>query len=101
MGITSDGEKSPVAVSSGKGDLAQVTRTADTNERPGVTALITACEASQRPGAEGAVLLHTVQDVYLDRSITLPRTSWAADDGRRLKAGQTRWWSRRGNGCAA
>ncbi|MET8573145.1 class I fructose-bisphosphate aldolase [Streptomyces sp. NPDC004783] len=57
--------------SAGKGDLAQAVRTAVINKRAGGTGLITGRKAFQRPTAEGIELLHAVQDVYLDDSITV------------------------------
>ncbi|MFF7795665.1 class I fructose-bisphosphate aldolase [Streptomyces sp. NPDC007991] len=55
----------------GKGDLAQAVRTAVINKRAGGTGLITGRKAFQRPTSEGVELLHAVQDVYLDESITV------------------------------
>ncbi|WP_427924638.1 class I fructose-bisphosphate aldolase [Streptomyces sp. cg40] len=57
--------------STGKGDLAQAVRTAVINKRAGGTGLITGRKAFQRPTTEGIQLLHAVQDVYLDDSITI------------------------------
>ncbi|MGW3103473.1 class I fructose-bisphosphate aldolase [Streptomyces sp. NPDC001100] len=57
--------------SSGQDDLAQAVRTAVINKRAGGTGLITGRKAFQRPAAEGIELLHAVQDVYLDDSITI------------------------------
>ncbi|GGT00858.1 class I fructose-bisphosphate aldolase [Streptomyces chromofuscus] len=57
--------------SAGKGDLAQAVRTAVINKRAGGTGLITGRKAFQRPTSEGIELLHAVQDVYLDDSITV------------------------------
>ncbi|MDX3240907.1 class I fructose-bisphosphate aldolase [Streptomyces sp. ME18-1-4] len=57
--------------SAGKGDLAQAVRTAVINKRAGGTGLITGRKAFQRPTDEGIELLHAVQDVYLDDSITV------------------------------
>ncbi|WP_329268361.1 class I fructose-bisphosphate aldolase [Streptomyces sp. NBC_01451] len=55
----------------GHDDLAQAVRTAVINKRAGGTGLITGRKAFQRPTAEGIELLHAVQDVYLDDSITI------------------------------
>jgi class I fructose-bisphosphate aldolase len=55
--------------SKGSGDLAQAVRTAVINKRAGGTGLIVGRKAFQRPLTEGVDLLHTVQDVFLDRSI--------------------------------
>ncbi len=57
--------------STGKGDLAAAARTAVINKRAGGTGLITGRKAFQRPTSEGIELLHTVQDVYLDDTITV------------------------------
>ena len=57
--------------SSGSGDLAEAVRTAVINKRAGGMGLITGRKAFQRPMKEGAALLNAVQDVYLDREITI------------------------------
>jgi class I fructose-bisphosphate aldolase len=57
--------------SSGEGDLAEAVRTAVINKRAGGMGLISGRKAFQRPMADGAKLLQTIQDVYLDRSITI------------------------------
>jgi len=57
--------------SSGAGDLEQAVRTAVINKRAGGMGLISGRKAFQRPMAEGAALLRTIQDVYLDDSITV------------------------------
>ncbi|GAB2909286.1 class I fructose-bisphosphate aldolase [Streptomyces heilongjiangensis] len=57
--------------STGQGDLAQAVRTAVINKRAGGTGLITGRKAFQRPTSEGVALLHAVQDVYLDESVTV------------------------------
>ncbi|MFI0789894.1 class I fructose-bisphosphate aldolase [Streptomyces lydicus] len=57
--------------STGKGDLAAAARTAVINKRAGGTGLITGRKAFQRPTGEGIELLRTVQDVYLDDTITV------------------------------
>jgi class I fructose-bisphosphate aldolase len=57
--------------SKGAGDLAQAVRTAVINKRAGGTGLISGRKAFQRPMVEGVELLHAIQDVYLDSSITL------------------------------
>ena len=57
--------------SSGAGDLANVVRTAVINKRAGGSGLITGRKAFQRPAADGISLLHAVQDVYLDASVTV------------------------------
>ncbi len=56
---------------SGDNDLADAARTAIINKRAGGTGLILGRKAFQKPVAEGVEILHTVQDVYLDTSITV------------------------------
>lgn len=56
---------------SGKNDLQQAVRTAVINKRAGGTGLITGRKAFQKPMKEGVEILHAVQDVYLDTSITI------------------------------
>ncbi len=57
--------------SKGAGDLAQAVRTAVVNKRAGGTGLIVGRKAFQRPMADGVALLHAVQDVFLDASVTV------------------------------
>ncbi|APW61448.1 class I fructose-bisphosphate aldolase [Paludisphaera borealis] len=56
---------------SGKNDFADAVKTAVVNKRAGGMGLISGRKAFQRPMAEGAKLLHAIQDVYLDKSITI------------------------------
>jgi class I fructose-bisphosphate aldolase len=56
---------------SGKNDFAEAARTAVINKRAGGMGLISGRKAFQRPMAEGVKLLNLIQDVYLDRSITV------------------------------
>ncbi len=56
---------------SGKNDFADAAATAVINKRAGGQGLISGRKAFQRPMAEGVKLLNTIQDVYLDESITL------------------------------
>jgi len=56
---------------SGKTDLADAVRTAVVNKRGGGMGLISGRKAFQKPTAEGVKLLNALQDVYLDRSITI------------------------------
>jgi len=56
---------------SGSNDFAEAARTAVINKRAGGMGLISGRKAFQRPMAEGVKLLHTIQDVYLDQSITV------------------------------
>ena len=57
--------------SSGATDLAEAVRTAVVNKRAGGTGLISGRKAFQRPMAEGAALLHAIQDVYLCKDVTI------------------------------
>ena len=57
--------------SSGAGDLEEAVRTAVINKRAGGTGLISGRKAFQRPMAEGVELLNAIQDVYLDREVTI------------------------------
>lgn len=56
---------------SGDNDFDEAIATAITNKRAGGTGLILGRKAFQKPFKEGVELLHTVQDVYLDASITI------------------------------
>ncbi len=56
---------------SGENDFAEAAATAVINKRAGGTGLISGRKAFQRPMAEGVKLLNTIQDVYLDESITV------------------------------
>ncbi|MFO0873042.1 MAG: class I fructose-bisphosphate aldolase [Phycisphaerales bacterium] len=56
---------------SGEHDFADAVRTAVINKRAGGTGLISGRKAFQRPMAEGVALLNLIQDVYLDRTITV------------------------------
>jgi class I fructose-bisphosphate aldolase len=55
----------------GSGDRDAAIKTAIINKRAGGQGLISGRKAFQRPFAEGVDLLHAIQDVYLDNSITL------------------------------
>ena len=57
--------------SGGKSDFGEAVRTAVINKRAGGMGLISGRKAFQRPMSEGVELLHAIQDVYLDDSITL------------------------------
>jgi len=57
--------------SKGSDDLAQAVRTAVINKRAGGQGLIVGRKSFQRPMDEGAALIHAIQDVYLDRDITI------------------------------
>jgi class I fructose-bisphosphate aldolase len=56
---------------SGENDMAQAVRTAVINKRAGGTGLISGRKAFQRPMKEGVELLHAIQDVYLDKKVTV------------------------------
>ena len=57
--------------SKGASDFAEAVRTAVINKRAGGMGLICGRKAFQRPMNEGAKLLQTIQDVYLDDAITI------------------------------
>ena len=57
--------------SKGAGDLAAAVKTAVINKRAGGQGLISGRKAFQRPMSEGAALLQSIQDVYLDETITI------------------------------
>jgi class I fructose-bisphosphate aldolase len=56
---------------SGENDFVEAATTAIINKRAGGTGLISGRKAFQRPMREGVKLLNTIQDVYLDKSITV------------------------------
>lgn len=56
---------------SGKDDLHQAVRTAVINKRAGGMGLISGRKAFQKPIAEGVRLLNSIQDVYLDKAISI------------------------------
>jgi class I fructose-bisphosphate aldolase len=56
---------------SGKDDLQRAVKTAVINRRAGGAGLITGRKAFQRPMHEGVKVLNAVQDVYLDKSLTV------------------------------
>lgn len=57
--------------SSGAGDMAEAVRTSVINKRAGGQGLISGRKAFQRPLKEGVQLLNAIQDVYLDKDITI------------------------------
>lgn len=57
--------------SSGQTDIADAVRTAVINKRAGGMGLIAGRKAFQRPRADGIKLLHAIQDVYLDATVTI------------------------------
>ncbi|UCB44657.1 MAG: class I fructose-bisphosphate aldolase [Spirochaetota bacterium] len=56
---------------SGKNDFAQAVRTAVINKRAGGMGLISGRKAFQRPMKDGVKLLNAIQDVYLNKDITV------------------------------
>lgn len=66
MGLINSGGESK-----GASDLAEAVSTAVINKRAGGQGLISGRKAFQKPMKEGISLLNTIQDVYLDKSITL------------------------------
>jgi class I fructose-bisphosphate aldolase len=56
---------------SGKNDLQQAVKTAVINKRAGGSGLILGRKAFQKPLKEGVKIINTVQDVYLDKDITI------------------------------
>ena len=52
-------------------DLAEAVTTAVINKRGGGQGLISGRKAFQKPMKEGVSLLNSIQDVYLDKSITI------------------------------
>jgi class I fructose-bisphosphate aldolase len=57
--------------SKGASDLADAVKTAVVNKRAGGMGLISGRKAFQRPMPEGAALLQAIQDVYLDKTVTV------------------------------
>jgi class I fructose-bisphosphate aldolase len=56
---------------SGDNDFAEAVKTAVINKRAGGMGLISGRKAFQRPMEEGAKLLQTIQDVYLNKDVTI------------------------------
>jgi fructose-bisphosphate aldolase, class I len=56
---------------SGKNDLQEAVRTAVINKRAGGMGLISGRKAFQKPMEDGVELLHAIQDVYLDKQVTV------------------------------
>lgn len=56
---------------SGENDFAEAAKTAVINKRAGGMGLISGRKAFQRPMAEGVKLLNLIQDVYLEKEITI------------------------------
>lgn len=57
--------------SSGESDLADAVKTAVINKRAGGMGLISGRKAFQRPFKDGVAILNGIQDVYLDKSVTI------------------------------
>lgn len=57
--------------SKGESDMADAVKTAVINKRAGGMGLISGRKAFQRPVKDGVALLNAIQDVYLDKSITI------------------------------
>jgi len=57
--------------SKGASDLADAVRTAVINKRAGGMGLISGRKAFQRPIGDGVKLLNAIQDVYLDKGVTI------------------------------
>jgi class I fructose-bisphosphate aldolase len=56
---------------SGENDFAEAVKTAVINKRAGGMGLISGRKAFQRPMAEGVKLLNSIQDVYLNKDVTI------------------------------
>jgi class I fructose-bisphosphate aldolase len=56
---------------SGENDLEQAVKTAVINKRAGGMGLISGRKAFQKPMKEGVAILHAIQDVYLEKDITV------------------------------
>jgi class I fructose-bisphosphate aldolase len=57
--------------SHGASDLKEAVWTAVVNKRAGGMGLISGRKSFQRPMKEGVELLHAIQDVYLNQSVTI------------------------------
>ncbi|MES1253978.1 MAG: class I fructose-bisphosphate aldolase [Acidobacteriota bacterium] len=57
--------------SAGEGDLKEAVRTAVINKRAGGMGLISGRKAFQRPMKDGVGLLNAIQDVYLNKDVTI------------------------------
>lgn len=66
MGLINSGGESK-----GASDLAEAVTTAVINKRAGGQGLISGRKAFQKPMKDGIALLNAIQDVYLDKSITI------------------------------
>lgn len=68
MGLINSGGAS---TGSGSSDLQQAVETAVVNKRAGGHGLISGRKAFQKPMGDGVALLNAIQDVYLDKDITI------------------------------
>jgi len=66
MGLINSGGESKGAT-----DLAEAVTTAVINKRAGGQGLISGRKAFQKPVKDGVALLNAIQDVYLDKTITI------------------------------
>ena len=57
--------------SKGATDLGEAVRTAVVNNRAGGMGLISGRKAFQKSRNDGVALLHTIQDVYLEKGVTI------------------------------
>jgi len=57
--------------SKGESDTADAVKTAVINKRAGGMGLISGRKAFQRPMGDGVKLLNAIQDVYLDKTVTI------------------------------
>jgi class I fructose-bisphosphate aldolase len=57
--------------SSGASDMAEAVAPAVVNKRAGGMGLISGRKAFQRPMKEGVEILNAIQDVYLDKEVTI------------------------------
>jgi class I fructose-bisphosphate aldolase len=57
--------------SAGATDMGEAVYTAVVNKRAGGTGLISGRKAFQRPMADGVAILNAIQDVYLNKEITI------------------------------
>ena len=56
---------------SGSNDLLDAVKTAVINKRAGGMGLISGRKAFQKPMSEGIALLNTIQNVYLEKKVTV------------------------------
>ena len=73
--------------SSGATDLAEAVKTAVINKRAGGMGLISGRKAFQRPMKDGVGILNAIQDVYLDKKVTIARSHPSAFTNEKGRAG--------------